>query len=122
MVVSAPAPGEGRKKSTHLSKQALSSCRAGLLELMQTINFGRIENLPIREREPALDPRPVIVREHKFAGENGPRPEIGKADFLLKQQVVELFAFFDQLKDGVIEVLEVKHGLPFRVIVREVPA
>ena len=46
----------------------------------------------------------------------------GVPDFLLKQQVVELFAFFDELQNGVIDVLEIKHGLPFRMVVREVAA
>ena len=122
MVVSAPAPGGRRNKSPQLSKQALSACRTDFLELMQCINFGRIEGLAIRAREPVLHPRPVIVREIKLASENGARPELGKADFLLKRQIVELFEYFDELQDGVIDVLEVKHGLPFRVIVTEVPA
>ncbi|QDU76926.1 hypothetical protein Pan97_39830 [Bremerella volcania] len=122
MVVSAPAPGGGRDKSPHRSKQDLSACRSRLLELMQSVNFGRIEHLSIAGGEPILDPCPVIVREHKFGGDNGPRPEVAAEDFLLKQKVVELFAFFDELQDGVIDVLEIKHGLPFRMIVTEVPA
>jgi hypothetical protein len=104
------------------NKASLSPARRRLLELFQRVNFGRLESLAVCNCEPVLDPRPVVVREHKFAGENGPRPELATDDFLLKQQVVELFAFFDQLQDGVIDVLEVKHGLPFRMIVTEVPA
>lgn len=103
-------------------KRSLSPPKQALLAEMQRINFGRIEGLLIRDGEPVVDPRPVIIREHKFAGENGPRPELATDDFLLKQQVVELFAFFDELGDGVIDVLEIKHGLPFRMIVTEVPA
>ena len=38
---------------------------------------------------------------------------------LLKQQVLELFRLFDQLRDGVVELIEVKDGLPFRVRVAE---
>jgi hypothetical protein len=41
---------------------------------------------------------------------------------LLKQQVVELFDLLDKRRSGTIHVLEVKHGLPFRVFVTEVPA
>lgn len=104
------------------NKASLPPARRRLLELFQHINFGRLESLTVQRGEPILDPRPVIVREHKFGGENGPRPEIDAADFLLKQQVVELFTFFDELQDGVIDVLEIKHGLPFRMIVTEVPA
>jgi hypothetical protein len=107
---------------TRQTKASLSPARRRLLELFQQINFGRLEALVIRGGEPVLDPRPILVREHKFGSENGPRPELDVADFLLKQQVVELFEFFDQLQDGLIDVLEIKHGLPFRMIVTEVPA
>lgn len=101
---------------------ALSSLppdRRDLLHEMQRMNFGRFEGLVVRDGQPVLDPPPRVIREHKFGGENGPRPELGTADFLLKQQVVELFAFFDERRDGVIDVLEIKHGLPFRMIVTE---
>ena len=104
------------------TKASLPPARRRLLEMFQQINYGRMESLEIRNGEPVVDPRPALVREHKFGGENGPRAELATDDFLLKQQVVELFAFFDQRRDGVIEVLEVKHGLPFRMIVREVAA
>jgi len=101
---------------------SLSPQRKQLIRELQRINFGRIDCLMIRSGEPVLDPPPRKQVEIKFAGENGPRPELAANDFLLKQQVVELFAFFDQLQDGVIDALEIKHGLPFRVIVTEVPA
>lgn len=100
-------------------KGSLSPQRQHLIREMQRINFGRFDCLVIRSGEPILDPRPSVIREHKFGGENGPRAELATEDFLLKQQLVELFAFFDQVRDGIIEVLEIKHGLPFRMIVRE---
>lgn len=103
-------------------KSSHSPERQQLIKEMQRINFGRIDCLAIRDGEPVLDPQPVLVREHKFGGDNGPRPELGVPDFLLKQRIVELFAFFDELQNGVIDVLEIKHGLPFRMIVTEVPA
>lgn len=117
MAVSPPAPGGGRDKPPHPSKRDLPTARLRLIKLMQSVNFGRIESLSINGGQPMLDPPPRVIREHKFGGENGPRPELGNADFLLKQQVVELFAFFDRHPDGVIEVLEIKHGLPFRMTV-----
>jgi hypothetical protein len=103
-------------------KSLHSPQRQQLIRELQRINFGRIDCLVIRNGEPVLDPTPRKQIEIKFAGENGPRPELGAADFALKQQVVELFAFFDELRNGVIDVLEIKHGLPFRIIVTEVPA
>ena len=101
--------------------QTLQSCpsepRRQLVRLMQDLNFGRIEGLVVRDREPVLTPMPRVVREYKFCGENGPRRERHMADFHLKSQVVELFQLLDDLADGRIEVIEVQHGLPFRVLV-----
>ncbi len=103
-------------------KASLSPARRRLLELLQQVNFGRVESLVIVNGEPVFDPPTRIVREIKFGAENGPHPELGSSDFLLKSQVVELMAFFDDLQNGVIDVLEIKHGLPFRVVMTELPA
>jgi hypothetical protein len=108
--------------SYSVSKASLSPARRRLLESMQQLYFGRIENLVIQDGQPIFDPMPRVVREHKFGGENGPRAEAATADFLLKTQVIDLFKLFDELGDGIIEVLETKHGLPFRIFVAEVPA
>ena len=105
-----------------LFNSSLPPKRRQLIREMQRINFGQIKKLPLRGGQPVLEPPPIVVREHKFGGENGPRLELGAADFLLKQQVVELFTFFDDLQDGVIDVLKIKHGLPFLITVTEVPA
>lgn len=80
---------------------------------MQRVNFGRLEGLVVRGGEPVLDPPPAVVREHKFAGENGPRPESGRPDFTLKAQHLDLLAELDRPGDGVIPTLRFKHGLPF---------
>ena len=90
-----------------------------LIELMQHINFGRIERIVIRNGELVLDPPPRVVREIKFCAENGPRPEAIKQDFVLKAQVCDFFAQVEALGDGVIHSLEIKHGLPFKMIVEE---
>lgn len=101
------------------NKTSLSHPRKRLLRLMQEVNFGRIEGLAIRDGEPVFDPKPAIVREVKFGGENGARPEAGKDDFALRAQVVELFEHLSSLGNGIVRSLEVKHGLPFRMIVEE---
>lgn len=90
-----------------------------LLQLMQEVNFGRIEDLAVRNGQPVLDPGPRIVREVKFGGENGPRAQRGAEDFTLKAHVVELFEYLNRMGNGTIEALEIKHGLPFRMIVED---
>ncbi len=95
------------------TKQSLSPARRRLIELFQEWNFARFERLSLRQGEPVLDPLPRIVREHKFGGENGPRPEARLEDFILKPQVVDLFKLLDEIGDGTIDVIVIKHGLPF---------
>jgi hypothetical protein len=109
-----------RSTSTSVStKRSLSQARGKLVTLFQRWNFARVEGLVVRDGEPVLNPLPVVVREHKFGGENGPRPESRLEDFLLKPQLLDLFRLFDEIGDGAITVLTVKHGLPFNA---ELPA
>jgi hypothetical protein len=95
---------------------SLSQARQQLLELMQEINFGRIEQLRISNREPCLEPQPRIVWEIKLGSENGCRPERDKEDFVLRKEIREFFNHLDSLQAAVIDI-EVKHGVPFRLIV-----
>lgn len=105
-----------------LTKSSLTSARKHLLVLMQRLNFGRIEGLAVRGGQPVFNPVPRLLREVKFGGENGPRPESAAADFTLKVQVVELFRQLDEIGDGTVELIEVKHGLPFRMVFAEAGA
>lgn len=100
-------------------KYALSKQRRDLLEIMQRVNFGRIEGLTVRSGEPAFDPSPRIIREIKLGGEHTPRTELEQTDFELKAQVVELFHYLTELGNGTIACLEVKHGLPFRLVIEQ---
>ena len=105
--------------ATALPSSSLSAAQMRLVRLMQRMNFGRIEHLAVRAGRPAPCPPPRIVREVRFPGDNGPRPEITKDDFELKVQVRELFAQMEAMGDGTIRSLEVKHGLPFKMTVEE---
>ena len=107
---------------TNAAKSDLTPSRQRILELMQRMNFGRIEELHVLNGEPQFDPPPLAIREHKFARGDGPRPEAAKADFALKAEVVDLFAQLEAIGDGVITRLEFQHGLPFRMVVEEVLA
>ncbi|MEK6676409.1 MAG: hypothetical protein AABZ47_12235 [Planctomycetota bacterium] len=84
---------------------------------MQSLNFGAIEDLEFAGGEPVLNPPPKVTREVKFGAENGIRPESSLDDFVLKAQVRELFAAIDEIGVGVIERIEVRHSLPFRMFV-----
>ncbi len=98
----------------------LSAPRRRLLDLCREIHFGRIEELDIRDGEPAFDPAPCVVRETKFNGEN-PVPAKRDGDISLRNQTAELFAWFERLGNAHIFYLEVKHGLPFKMNVLHDP-
>jgi hypothetical protein len=112
------------QRTTHLpaTKKSLTKDRSCLVDLMQRLNFGRIEDLQVLNGEPQFDPPPRVIREHRFARENGPRPEVAKADFALKAEVIDLFVQLEAVGDGVITRIEIQRGLPFRMIVEEVCA
>jgi hypothetical protein len=102
------------KRFTHLSV-----ARQRLIRLLQNTNFGKIESLAFEGGEPVFEKSVRRQREVKFGSENGSRAEDCLTDFELKQQVLELFDFFDEKRDGVIELLEVRNGLPFRMVIVE---
>lgn len=108
-----PGQATAPRISPRLTKAALSEPRKRLLELMQDVNFGRIEGLAILDGDPVLDPPPRVVYKVKFRGKNGPRSELDVDNFQLKTEVIELFQQFDQLRDSIIDVLEIQYGLPF---------
>lgn len=97
---------------------ALSPKRRQLVELMQRTNFGRIENLRVSGGEPQCDATTRVITEWKLgAPENGVRPEARLSDFALKAPIVELFEMLTQLRDDAIVTIEVRYGLPFRVLI-----
>ena len=59
-----------------ITKSSLSEPQRQLIELMQRLNFGRIEALHVQDGEPMFDPAPRIVQKVKIGADNGPRPEV----------------------------------------------
>lgn len=93
----------------------ISPHRRRLVELMRSINFGTISTLHVRNGEPDLDHDSTVTREIKFGGEREPRT-VRCADFVLKDQVIELFDQLDHVRDGIVHTLEIKYGLPYRMM------
>ena len=96
-----------------IPKSVLSESQSRLVELLQRLNFGRVESLHVRNGEPVFDPAPRVIQKLKMGGENGPRPESALRDFLLKHQTIEMLQAIADLGEGEILALEVKNGLCF---------
>jgi hypothetical protein len=91
-----------------------------LVRLCQSINFGSIENLEVRDREPTFDPSPVMLRDLKLDSDEAPRPELILADFVLSNEVMRLMGHLDELRHGTIRRIDVRGGLPRRVLLEQV--
>lgn len=89
--------------------------RRQLVEMMLNMHFGQIEELRIKGGQPQFDPPPRIIRDIVFGKNNNPHPIFGLDDFVMKNQVVELFEYFDELGDGTIHSISVQNGLPVRM-------
>lgn len=96
-----------------IAKAVLSEAQSRLVELLQRLNFGRIEKLQVREGVPVFDPPPRIIQKLKMGGDNAPRPEADLQDFWLKRQATELLQAIADVGEGEIIAIEVKNGLPF---------
>jgi hypothetical protein len=112
-----PGPETIRKSSggtgVQVFKSNLSPDHRKLLELMQRIYFGHIENILVEDGRPVITRDTLVEREVKMGNMNGPHPEIDNPNFVLKQSQVEFFNRIAQMTDGRISRIEVKHGLPF---------
>jgi hypothetical protein len=112
--------GAARGRPGNSWKGSLSTGYRRLIEVMQRMNFGRIKDLHVRGGEPVFDPPPSVLRDCKLGkGQNGSRPELDRADFELKREVIDLYEQLEQIGDGVVANLEIQGGLPVRMTVEE---
>jgi len=101
------------------TKSDLSAPQQRLLALMGEIRFGRIEGLLVRNGMPVFDPNLIVFREIKFGGESSSTRPDPSADFAIKAQAAEMFEHLQRMGNGLVEYLEIKNGLPFRMSVKE---
>jgi len=100
----------------------LSPDRQALVRLCQEMNFGHILGLEVKKGDPVLDPPPEVLLDVKLDADEGSRPELTLADFELRIEVCRLLVRIDEVHNGWIERLEVRHGTPVRAVFRRRPA
>jgi len=86
---------------------------------MQKVGYGKIEHLLIVKGEPVVHPPPRLYRHHRLTGPNQERREQSLPDFLLKQQILRLFASLDRIQDGIVATLQIRDGLPYDMLMEE---
>lgn len=98
-----------------VSKSSLTKPEQTLVELLQELSFGRVEDLHVRGGAPVLTPSPRVIRTVRMGRDNATREELTHEDFLLKSAVVELLEIIRTLRDDEILTITVMHGLPHLV-------
>ena len=98
-----------------MTKSSLNPDQRRVVEIIEALGFGAIEQLSIRGGLPCYDPEPRIVQAIKLDSEAERQPGLGGADLMLKKEFESLFKHFDRLRDGIVDI-EVRHSLPCRLV------
>lgn len=96
-------------------KSDLSQAQLRLVKEMHYINFGRIENLTVKNGQPVFCPEPSVFLDFKFDKENEPWPKPWDRSFAFKPKVRRFIARLQILSNGIIQWIEIHEGLPFRM-------
>jgi hypothetical protein len=100
----------------------LSPARRSLVRLFQSLNFGQVHNLLVRDGEPIFVPPPDVLFDVRLDIDEASRPELNISDFQLRDEILRFMARLDGMSGGIIEQLDVRAGLPRRVLIRTRPA
>jgi hypothetical protein len=95
----------------------LSAPRQSLVRLCQALNYGQIQMIEVRNGEPMLGSARVFT-DLNLTGEDSNRPQGDLADFALRNEVCMLMVQIDELGNGIINRLDVRAGIPRRVLIQ----
>ncbi len=96
----------------------LSPPRQALVRLCQTIDYGHIQGLEVKDSDPFLNPPPVVMVDLNLDGPEGERPEAELPDFVIRHEISRLMDRLDEMKNGTVERIEVRAGIPRRIVFR----
>jgi hypothetical protein len=94
----------------------LSAPRQAFVRLCQSINFGEIRGLVVRNSEPVFNPSPTVLIDLLLEAAQEARHEIELSDFVLCEEVCKFLGRLDKLKNVRIERVEVRAGIPRRIL------
>lgn len=104
-----------------MTSKGLTPGQRRLVEAMRRLGFGRIENLIVQHGEPVFDVGTRVRRERKFGSSDSPPRTSNAPHEALKAEVVELLDELALIGDGIVDAIDVRHGLPFRLITSHTP-
>ncbi len=96
----------------------LTAARQSFIRQCQRLGFGTVRGLEVRDCEPVFGPKTEVLVDLKLDSDDTPRPEQHLGDFVLPDEVRRLFAVLDTLRNGTVEQVEVRSGVPRRLFFR----
>jgi hypothetical protein len=99
----------------------LSPARQALVRVLQAVNFGEIQAVHVRDADPVFDDGCVVMIDAKLDKEEVPRRELDLPDFELRGEVGRLMSWLDEMKNGTILRLDVRAGIPRRLVFYSAP-
>jgi hypothetical protein len=94
----------------------ISPARQALLRQCQRIGHGKIRNIAVCGGEPVFGPGTEVLLDIKLGSTDARRPEQNLSDFILCAEVVQLLEKLDAIRNGSIEHVEVRAGIPSRML------
>jgi len=94
----------------------LSTARQDFVRQCQRISFGKIAHFAVRNGDPVMLPETEVLMELKLETEEAARPEQKLKDFVVPAELVRLFAKMDAVRTGFVDHVEVRAGIPRRVV------
>jgi len=94
----------------------LSPARQTLVRWLQKVNFGDVRSISVQDGDPIFDQDSVVVFDLRLDRDENARLELSLADFDLPAEVRRLISLLDELKNGTIQRLEVRAGIPHRFV------
>lgn len=93
----------------------LSPARRALVRIMQALNYGELLRIRVTDAEPVFDQASVVI-DSKLDKDEVSRPELTSRDFELTAEVVRMMLQLDEWRNGTIQRIEVRAGIPRRLI------
>jgi hypothetical protein len=106
----------GKTESAAPGRAHLNPSLLRIADIIEALRFGDIDGLTIQDGLPKLAPSPRITQKIKLGADGERHVNSNTAGSILKREFRELFEHLASLENGAVHV-EVRHGLPFRLIV-----
>jgi hypothetical protein len=94
----------------------LSAARQAFVRRCQRLGHGTIRDLEVNECEPVFGSKTEVLHDVKLDGDEAPRPELNLSDFVVPSETRRLFSMLDAFRNGTIEHVEVRTGVPRRMV------